>query len=131
MATPSDVAVLEASGNLIWENKRYSAAYYIDRPALAYALSVAWPVVHLGQPAAIDAVAGAFPDVNWLIVYLWCARPIAEKRIIVRGTGDTQDRLAAWDATAPIIADIRIDTGIVPPPEAAARIDSALELRLS
>jgi guanylate kinase len=82
------------------------------------------PVVHLGQIEAVTSLTGAIPG-HWAVVYLWCPRDIAEKRIIDRNTGDVEDRLRAWDETKALqCADVSINTGLVKPKEAARLIDA-------
>ena len=125
MSTPEEVARLKSSGGIVWENQRYSSTYYVDKPSLERDLSEAWPVVHLGQAAAISAVVQTFPAVPWTVVYLWCPREVAERRVIERGTSDVAERMAAWDATEPIPAALTINTATLSPAEAAARIDAA------
>ncbi|MET8197126.1 kinase [Micromonospora sp. NPDC005222] len=122
----SDESALEAlrrSGDVVWENQRYGARYVVDRPSLVTSLSAGVPVVHLGQRQAVAAVAAAVAGACWYVVYLWCARELAEQRIIARRTGDTDARLRAWDATEPLPeADLTINTGDLSPREAAERI---------
>ncbi|WP_229905121.1 hypothetical protein [Lentzea cavernae] len=116
---------LRSSGDIIWENRRYESLYVIDRPSLESDLSRHFPVVHAGQLEAIKAIVDSV-DADWLIVYLWCSRRVAERRIIERGTGDVEARLQAWDETAPMVdADLSIDTAVMQPSEAAALIDRA------
>lgn len=124
MTNETTVNVLRASGDVVWENRRYDAVYVIDRPSLAQRLLTGVPVVHLGQRPAIDAVTTAFPGVRWLVVYAWCPRDVAERRIIARGTGDTAARLAAWDATELLPdSDLMLNTAEISPQDAARRID--------
>lgn len=66
------------------------------------------------------------PDLDWLVVDLRCPRHVAAERIAQRGTGDTDARLEAFDATAPLPnADLTIDTTRISPSEAAACINRA------
>ncbi|MEO3781321.1 kinase [Micromonospora sp. B11E3] len=127
MATEDEVAGLHASGLVVWENRRYGAVYVVDAPGLRQQLEQAVPVVHLGQLDAIDAVQRAFPDVRWTVVALICPRDVAVQRIIQRQTGDTLERLRAWDETEPAAtAEITIDTSRTAPAEAASLIDQAV-----
>jgi guanylate kinase len=123
MTTQQEVAELQESGDILWENRRYNARYFVDRTHLARELSCGWPILHLGQPDAIAAIKSAFPEVDWLTVYLWCPREVAEQRAAARGTGDLTERMEAWDATAAIRGAHFIDTSMVLPSDAAAHID--------
>jgi len=125
MTTPDHLDALEAAGGIIWRNQRYGATYVIDRPGLDQALTVGIPVLHMGQPDGIHAVTDATPSARWLVVYLWCPRDIAAHRIAERATGDTADRLTAWDQTPRVDADLTIDTATTDPQEAAHTIHHA------
>jgi guanylate kinase len=126
MATAAEVDRLRAAGEILWENRRYGATYVVDREHLAHELTEARPVLHLGQSKAIPAILGAFPAGCWLVVYLWCARTVAERRVVARDTGDVAQRMQAWDATEAIRADLMIDTGETAADEAAAMINAAV-----
>ena len=126
MTTEAEIRILRAANEIIWENHRYDSAYYVDRRGLADDLKRCIPIVHLGQVDAITAVRTAVADTTWLLVSLWCPRKVAEERIVERNTGDTLDRLNAWDATDPVAADITIDTAELTPDEAARLIDRSL-----
>jgi guanylate kinase len=125
MVTAGEVARLKNAGEIVWENRRYNAAYYVDGPALAQDLSEAWPILHLGQTQAISAVKAKFDTSNWLTVYLWCPREVAQQRVVARRTGDVDARMIAWDATVPIDDALFIDTASTSPEAAAKLIDSA------
>ncbi|MDN3357799.1 guanylate kinase [Actinomadura sp. DC4] len=123
MTSRAALGELRESGALIWENSRYDAVYAVDRPALLDHLAAGYPVLHLGQVEAIDAVIKAMPDANWMVVYVWCPRDIAEKRLTARNPVDVEDRLKAWDQTVPIEgADLTIDTAETAPDNAAEGI---------
>ncbi|MEU5963877.1 kinase [Micromonospora parva] len=123
MADETTLDQLRRSGDVVWENHRYGARYVVDRPFLTQQLSAAVPVVHLGQRQAIAAVTRAVPAASWWVVYLWCPRDVAERRISARQTGDAGARLRAWDDTEPLPdADLTIDTAEVSPHAAAERI---------
>lgn len=127
MATPDELRALEAAGQIIYANHRYSSTYVIDRPELdrLHRESIT-PVIHLGQTGAVDVLKQAAPDVEWTTVELWCPRSVAAGRIEARGTGDTAERLAAWDQTGHLNApDLRIDTAETAPDAAAALIAAA------
>ncbi|MFI2662083.1 kinase [Micromonospora carbonacea] len=124
MADEATVDALRANGDVVWENRRYDAVYVVDRPSLAQRLDTGIPVVHLGQRPAVNAVTEAIPGSRWFVVYVWCPRDVAEERIIARGTGDTDARLAAWDATEPLPgSDLMLNTAQVLPLDAARQID--------
>lgn len=125
MASQEEIDRLHDAGDLLWENRRYGASYFVDRSFMATELTRGRPVLHLGQPEAIAAIQTAFPETRWLVVYLWCPREVAESRILKRGTGDSLDRLEAWDATEPITADLMIDTAALSPTESAHLIHDA------
>lgn len=126
MKTDSDIAELRAAGEIIWENARYGATYVIDRPTLREMIRTGvTPVVHAGQPEVVDAVLAATPGNRWTVVALTNSRDTAYARIVQRATGDTGERMAAWDATPHLPgADLSIDTDEVPPDRAAALIRS-------
>ena len=131
MTTKDELAALHASGGVVWENHRYGSVYVVDAPGLRQQLAEAVPVVHLGQVEAIDAVRQALPEVEWTVVALTCPRHVAEQRIVQRQTGDTWERLRAWDETEPvtIAADVTIDTSQNPPDLAAKLVDKAARHR--
>ncbi len=111
---------LRQRGEVVWENHRYDARYVVDRPSLVQQLSTGVPVVHLGQRAAIAAVTAAVVGACWLVVYLWCPREVAEQRIVSRNTGDTAERLRAWDDTESLAErDLFLNTAEMSPRAAA------------
>lgn len=123
MTTTAALGELSESGDLIWENSRYGAVYAVDRPGLLDHLAAGCPVLHLGQAEAIDAVIKATPDANWTVVYVWCPRDIAAKRLTARNPEDIEDRLQAWDQTVPVeSADLTINTAHAAPDAAAEEI---------
>ncbi|MEV6432968.1 hypothetical protein [Nocardia sp. NPDC051463] len=129
IGSADDLAQLVAAGDVIYANQRYGATYVIDRSELAALLDAGdTPVLHVGQPEAIDALLTAVPTVRWVIVELWCPRDVAAARSAARGTNDTAARLAAWDATPRLAtADIRVDTSTVDPVSAARRITETVQ----
>src|SRR5262249_6735558 len=62
LVTDAEMDTLSERGELIWENSRYAARYAIDRESLGAALHHLVPIVHLGQPAGVEAVRTAFPE---------------------------------------------------------------------
>lgn len=132
MNTDATIDALRARGEIVWENQRYGSTYVVDAPELRDRLTRQRPVLHLGQVEAIDAVRAAPLAAAWLVVYLWCPRDVAARRIEARATGDTAARLRAWDETTPLdIADLSIDTAQLAPDVAAAAIHRAVSERRS
>lgn len=126
MTTDSDLAALRATGQLLWENRRYGAVYAVDRPGVIDELARHIPVVHLGQVEAVDAIRSFESSTRWIVVALWCPRVVAEERARARSTGDLEDRMRAWDQTQPLDdADLYIDTATHTPDQAALRIHQA------
>lgn len=118
---------LRSTGELVWENSRYDARYAIDRTAIERAAESCVPVVHVGQPEAVVAVKNAVNSMRVVVVELHYDRREAAKRIEARSTGDLPARLAAWDATPRLTdADVRINTSLTTPHEAAHRIIAAV-----
>ncbi|MGW1681656.1 kinase [Saccharopolyspora sp. NPDC002376] len=123
----------EQPGEVLWENRRYSSTYVVDRSELLVIIGKgSVPVIHLGQVEAVEAMTSAMPDVAWLVVELWCSRGVAARRIEERGTGDTAERLAAFDATERLErADLSVRTDQIEPDAAARRIAQAAQNVLS
>lgn len=125
--TAPEIDQLRATGQVVWENRRYEATYVVDRAGLTAALASHTPVLHLGQVDAVKAVAAAMPAADWTVVQLWCPRREAERRMILRDTGDTDTRLTAWDETEPLPdAHITINTARLKPTTAATLIDTVV-----
>lgn len=111
--------------DIIWENQRYGAIYAVDRPGLGDTLEAGIPVVHLGQPGAVDSVVTSLSDARWTVVELWCPVDVAEMRLKDRGDTDLAQRLEAWRETPRLAsADLRIDTALVYPEVVASMIDT-------
>ncbi|GAB4590361.1 hypothetical protein [Nocardia sp. IFM 10818] len=127
MGTAEELAQLAESGQILYTNRRYSAVYAIDRPEIERLLgSGRIPVVHVGQPEAINELTTALHAIRWIVVELWCPRMIAADRIEARGTGDSIERMQAWDETPRLSApDLRIDTAETAPEAAAELIATA------
>ncbi|TDB81563.1 kinase [Micromonospora sp. KC721] len=120
-------------GEILWENSRYGATYFVDRSGLEQLWDLGHlPVVHLGQVEAVEAITGdAKSGANWTVVELYCRPAILRDRIRSRATGDDEQRFAAIEQTPRLPeADIRIDTELVSATEAAEmivrRIDRSL-----
>ena len=127
MTTESTVDILRAKNEIVWENRRYGAIYVVDQPLLLQQLADHVPVLHLGQVEAIDAVVRTASIARWLVVYVWCPRDVAAKRIITRGNGNVNARLRAWDETKHLRnAHMTINTAETSADEAAQRIHDFL-----
>jgi len=126
MASSADLAECRERGDIIWENRRYGAVYVVDRPELMRMLrDGVVPVVHLGQPEAVDALVAE--PLSWLVVALTCPEPVAAERIVARATGDAEDRLAAWRQTPALpTPDLALDTSTCSASAAAQVIISAV-----
>lgn len=128
MISQSDLEQFAATGDIIYSNNRYGSTYVIDRPELTKMIAEGdVPVLHAGQPEAIDALLDSAPTIRWVIVELWCPRDVTAGRVAARNTGDATERLAAWDATPRLtFADVRIDTATVDPLSAAHEVVEAV-----
>lgn len=125
MTEAKDLADLRTKGLVIWENQRYGAIYATDRPELSRMTQASQvPVVHVGQVEAVEALRQE--PISWVTIALTCPREVAIQRIIARATGDTDERVAAWDKTPPLTtSDLTVDTGACPPTNAARLIRAA------
>lgn len=115
MISTKDLARLRSTpGEVLYENTRYGATYVVDRSHLIERTnSGKIPILHLGQVLAVDVITQAVPEIEWLVVELWCPRPVAHARLAQRGTDDLPERLEAYDGTEHLVhADLRIDTGV-------------------
>jgi guanylate kinase len=111
----------ETNGEILWENSRYGAAYFVDRSGIEDLWAVGRiPVIHLGQVEAVEALtSGLGAGVSWTVVELRCRPEILHDRIRSRATGDDTQRFAAAEQTLRLPrADLRIDTGSVSVAEA-------------
>lgn len=125
MATSAALQDLREHGGVVWENSRYGATYVVDRPGLIDALGRGVPILHLGQVEAVDAVVSTVSGALWVVVSLWCPENVAVDRLRQRGSVDVTARLEAWRATPELgVADLRFDTSMVQPCDAARRIDA-------
>ena len=114
-----------APGAILWENHRYGATYLVERAGLAELVDAgAVPVVHLGQPAAVQAVTtGGLLELRWHVIELRCPRAVAVDRLAERDSSDLAERLAVYDATPPLTgARLSIDTATTSPDHAALDI---------
>lgn len=124
LADAGAIQALRERGAIIWENQRYGAIYVVDEPGLLDVLARGIPIIHLGQPEAVDAVLAIDAPVAWTVVELTCPEPIALERLRMRGSHDLDERLDAWHETPNLpTADVRVDTGETSPEDAASRID--------
>lgn len=119
-----------ADQDVIWFDNRYGATYVVDRPHLLDLVHEGRiPVLHLGNPNAVNAIAQT-PGIRWFTIELQCPRDIAQRRMYDRATGDEQLRLASYDTTLPLAAaDTVIDTALHSPHEAATLIDHQIHVR--
>lgn len=123
MIDRSHLDELRARGEVVWENERYGSVYAIDLPGLRDSLRQSVPVLHLGQPAAIDAVRAATPDAQWLAVSLWCPRDVTAARLVARSPNDVAERLRVWDETEPLeFCDLAVNTDEMEPHDVAALV---------
>jgi guanylate kinase len=99
MTTAEHLTELRACGAIAWENNRYGSTYAVDTPELITRLRRGIPVLHLGQPEAVEAIRKVTPEASWVVVSLWCPRDVAETRLRERNPADVQERLKVWDAT--------------------------------
>lgn len=132
MINASELArIMSTSDGVLWLNSRYDSTYVVDRTHLTAILASGQvPILHLGQPEAIDAIRRATSDVRWLVVELWCPREIAIRRMIDRATNDLPERIQAYDDT-PLLPhpDLQIDTFTTSPDAAALQIHQAIYQR--
>jgi guanylate kinase len=124
MTSPAQIAALRQTRDaILWENTRYGASYFVDRPGLEQLWqSGRVPVVHLGQIEAVDALCSG-TKARWTVVELYARPAVLRDRIRSRGTGDEEHRFIALEQTLRLpAADMRIDTEAVPISEAAEMI---------
>lgn len=132
MGAAAQLRELEAAGDVVYANSRYGNTYAIDRPGLDEAFAAGVPVVHLGQVDGICALVDGYPAA-WVQVLLWCPKNVTEQRSQGRGDADTEQRLAAWDATQEDVDahpdvdwDLRVETAETSSAAAARLIDERL-----
>jgi guanylate kinase len=129
MTTAEQLAQLDSHHDVIWSNQQYGATYVIDRAGLTEHLDRAIPVVHVGQPAAVDAVLQRTPGTRWWVVALWCPRDVAAQRLQERETTDPGPRLDVWDSTPPLaLPATTINTADYAPAAVAYLITTAVSL---
>lgn len=118
--SPEAMAAIPAS-SILWTNHRYGATYLVDRDELVRILDTGCvPVLHLGQPEAVEALVDQTPRVSWLVVELHSPLRVLRERIRERGTGDDEQRLEAAMHTPPLLtARVRVDTSAIEPASAA------------
>lgn len=127
MITGEDLIRLQRQGGVVYRNHRYGAVYVTDEPTLRAIIDDGrFPVVHAGQPDAVAALRRSLPDCPWLVVSLWCPKPIARQRAEQRGSDDVAARMRAWDETEPLAdADLELETHLLTPAQAAATVVDA------
>ncbi|ULD38922.1 hypothetical protein [Rhodococcus qingshengii] len=77
-----------------------------------------------GRPTRSPAVTTAAPDISWTVVELWCPRDVMIERVTARGTGDIDERIAAYDQTPPLHGPtLRVSTATLEPAAIARWID--------
>ncbi|MFE4626024.1 phosphotransferase-like protein [Streptomyces mirabilis] len=135
MATAEQLRQLEAAGDVVYANTRYSSTYVIDRPGLDGAFATGVPVVHLGQIDGVRALVDGYPAA-WTVVLLWCPRAVTADRSESRGDGDTAARLEVWEATREdleahpgMVWDLTVETVTTQPDQSAWLIDRLLVQR--
>jgi guanylate kinase len=123
MISPEAMAAIPAS-SILWTNRRYGATYLVDRDGLAETWEAGRvPVLHLGQPEAVDALVAQTPGVCWLVVELHSPLDILRERIRDRGTGDDDQRIEAAMRTPRLLtARVHVDTSVIEPDSAARLI---------
>lgn len=123
MISPKAMAAIPAS-SILWTNHRYGATYLVDRDGLADTWKSGHvPVLHLGQPEAVDAVVDQIPGVRWLVVELHSPLDVLRERISARGTGDDDQRIKAAMRTPRLLtARVHVDTSVIDPNSAARLI---------
>ncbi len=92
----------------IWQADKYGRTYAIDESGFADIPGGQSVVIELGEATAVEAVRRL--PIEWTVAHLWCPRSTAVDRMQARGDEDISDRLTAWDNTAPVRADLVIDT---------------------
>lgn len=105
---------------MIWRTEKYGRSYGIDVNGFGEVPPMRPVVVELGEPAAVTSLY-ALP-IQWMTVCLWCARREAQRRLSIRGDSDYDDRIAAWDNTQPIQANLILNTAAISTLQAAKMI---------
>ncbi|MDQ1659189.1 MAG: guanylate kinase, partial [Cryptosporangiaceae bacterium] len=93
MVSATELSELRAHGEILWENERYGSVYAVDRSGLREHLAAHTPVLHLGQPDAVEAVREEFFEVDWTVADLSCQLETAKTRLSKRGDVKLEDRL--------------------------------------
>jgi guanylate kinase len=130
MIGPEQLAALPAA-SILWTNRRYGAVYLVDREGLGQLWQAGrTPVMHLGQPEAVDAVVAGTGSVRWRVVDLHAPLSVLRRRIRARGAGDDAQRLAAAADTPRLEhADLAVDTSVTEPAETARLIAECCSLQ--
>lgn len=116
---------------ILWRTNAYESVYVVDRSGVEAVLAAGLiPVLHLGVPAAVEAIPSRMAHIDWLTVELSCPREVAHARIVARRTGDAAARMARWDATPHLEhAALRIDTSSTAASDAADEIRRMVQHR--
>jgi guanylate kinase len=122
MITRDELDQRRAADDIVWENDAYGNTYAVDRSGLAAALAEEIPVVHLGQPEAVRAVASVIINDRWVTFSLSCSRIGAIRRMARRADVDLDKRIRTWDETRPLEGDGVFDTESASPAETASSI---------
>lgn len=122
MTTEGHLVQLREAGKILWENAAYGANYAIERDSIVDALSTQIPIIHVGQPAAVQALVDEFGS-QLLKVALRCPRDVAHSRLIRRGDSDVPERLTTWEQTPPLsTAELTLNTDRLSVRQAASHI---------
>lgn len=122
MTTHKHLQALRSANALIWENMRYGSTYAVDATSLQNAVDTHIPVLHLGQLGAIRAIQNT-AEGGFCLVSLECSKDEAKRRMLSRGDRDLDDRIAAWDATAPFDgATLTLNTERLSPAQSARTV---------
>ncbi len=127
MVDPEELASIRSGGHVVWEQQRYGSTYVWLGSELTDSAAGGVPVVQLGIPEAVDAVASGTPGVSWSVVELRCSREVVAARVAARGTGDDEERLRAFDGTPLLrLPVLSVDTGRVAASTVAELVESVV-----
>lgn len=131
LVTAGELTARVSNGDILYSNTRYDSTYAVDRSGLAAMIDREnVPVLHIGQTSGIRALVDGY-SIRWLVVGLWCSRGEVARRLAGRQDDRTDERLAAWDATAadmrsadPALFGLVANTEVASAPIAAGLIDT-------